>query len=136
LDKLSKISFLDHIKNMMICFELDLNYKNHKTFRQTKWMYIFRKNLILMLRKAFMGFTLKLCNLKIVSMILYHPNPSSQFIYFTRKIQSTTSNWNTYRPEKSVPVRGSVPVRDNPYNLAYKATLHIKIALFCGEIRW
>ena len=32
--------------------------------------------------------------------------------------------------------RGSVPVRDNPYNLAYKATLHIKIALFCGQIRW
>ena len=51
-------------------------------------------------------------------------------------VQSTTSNWNTYRPKKSVPVRGSVPVRDNPYNFAYKATLHIKIALFCGQIRW
>ena len=38
--------------------------------------------------------------------------------------------------KKSVPVRGSVPVRDNPYNFAYKATLHIKIALFCGQIRW
>jgi hypothetical protein len=45
-------------------------------------------------------------------------------------------HWNTYRPKKSVPVRGSVPVRDNPYNFAYKATLHIKIALFCGQIRW
>ena len=51
-------------------------------------------------------------------------------------IQSTTSSWNTYRPKKIVPVRGSVPVRDNPYNFAYKATLHIKIALFCGQIRW
>ena len=58
-------------------------------------------------------------------------------LYLTAKgLQSTTSNWNTYRPTKSVPVRGSVPVRDNPYNFAYKATLHIKIALFCGQIRW
>jgi hypothetical protein len=58
--------------------------------------------------------------------------------FFVKKyiLQSTTSNWNTNRPKKSVPVRGSVPVRDNPYNIAYKATLHIKIALFCGQIRW
>ena len=56
--------------------------------------------------------------------------------YYQLLLQSTTSNWNTYRPKKSVPVRGSVPVRDNLYNFADKATLHIEIALFCGQIRW